>query len=119
MPVELNFNKYNDNLNDVNWEAINFSPKLLNNHFEKHNSEFGNIDIEMYRNNAKILCNSKVENNILGFTNENGFVFRYDKEKNEFATIKPSGIIETYFKPKKGYKYWEEQVNKYGNKKDV
>lgn len=119
MPIELNFNKYNDNLNGVNWEAINFSPKSLNNHFEKHHNEFGNIDIEIYINNAKTLCNSKVQNNILGFTNENGFVFRYDKRKNEFATIKPSGIIETYFKPKKGYEYWEEQVNKYGNKKDV
>lgn len=119
MPIELNFDKYNDNLSGVNWKAINFSPKSLNDHFEKHKNDFSNIDIETYKNNAKILCNSKIENNILGFTSGNGFVFRYDKEKNEFATVKPSGIIETYFKPKKGYEYWEVQVNKYGSKEDV
>lgn len=119
MPLELNFNKYNDNLNGVNWEAVNFSPKLVSEHFEKHKNEFGNIDIETYKNNAKLLSNSEIKDNILGFTNDNGFVFRYDKEKNEFTTTKPSGIIETYFKPKKGYEYWEVQVNKYGNKKDV
>lgn len=119
MPIELNFDKYNDNLSGINWKAINFSPKSLNDHFEKHKNDFSNIDIETYKNNAKILCNSKIENNILGFTSGNGFVFRYDKEKNEFATVKPSGIIETYFKPKKGYEYWEVQVNKYGSKEDV
>lgn len=119
MPLELNFNKYNDNLNNVNWEAVNFSPKLVNEHFEKHKNEFDNIDIDTYKNNAKVLSNSKIDDNILGFTTDNGFVFRYDKNKNEFTTTKPSGIIETYFKPKKGYEYWEVQVSKYGNKKDV
>lgn len=119
MPLELNFNKYNDNLNGINWEAVDFSPKLLNDHFEKHKNEFSDIDLETYKNSAKILANSEIKDNILGFTTDNGFVFRYDKEKNEFTTIKPSGIIETYFKPKKGYEYWEVQVNKYGNKKDV
>lgn len=119
MPLELNFNKYNDNLNNVNWEAVNFSPKLVNDHFEKHKIEFKDIDIDTYKNNAKILSNCKIDDNILGFTTDNGFVFRYDKNKNEFTTTKPSGIIETYFKPKKGYEYWEVQVSKYGNKKDV
>lgn len=33
--------------------------------------------------------------------------------------MKPSRVIETYFKSKTGYDYWKEQVEKYGNKKDL
>ena len=73
----------------------------------------------MYIKQAKDLLNSETNDNILGFKSENGFIFRYDKAKNEFATSKPSGVIETYFKPKNKLEYWEDQVKKYGNKKDV
>lgn len=119
MPSALNFNKYHNNMQNINWEAVDFSPKRIDAHIEKHLSEFGDITNEEYINNARNLLNTKTSKNILGFTNENGFVFRYDKKKNEFATSKPSGIIETYYKPKKGYEYWKEQIEKYGNKKDV
>lgn len=119
MPNLLSFNKYDSNMKNINWEAVDFSPNKVDKHFEKHAKEFDNIDVETYRNQAKDLLNSEIKDNILGFKNENGFVFRYNKSTNEFATSKPSGIIETYFKPKDNIKYWEEQVKKYGNKKDV
>lgn len=119
MPSTLNLNKYDDNMQNKNWEVVDFSPKRVDAHVDKHLSEFGDITKEEYIDNARKLLNTKISEDILGFTNENGFVFRYDKNKNEFATSKPSGIIETYYKPKKGMEYWEEQVKKYGNKKDV
>lgn len=119
MPTTLSFNKFNDNMQNKNWEAIDFSPNSIDKHYEKHAKEFEDITIDVYKKQARDLLNNEISDNILGFTNENGFVFRYDKIKNEFATSKPSGVIETYFKPKENIKYWEEQVKKYGNKKDV
>jgi pyocin large subunit-like protein len=58
--------------------------------------------------------NSKIGGNIEGFTSKDGWVFRYNKLTNEFATAKPDGIIETLFKPKNGYEYWLEQIKLYG-----
>ena len=119
VPTSLSFSKYDSNMKNIDWEAIDFSPKRIDTHFEKHVKEFENITKEMYTKQARNLLNSEITEDILGFKSENGFVFRYDKVKNEFATSKPSGIIETYFKPNKKLEYWEEQAKKYGNKKDV
>ena len=119
MPNNLSFNKYYDNIKDVNWEAVDFSPLRVDKHYEKHANEFSDIDKETYINNAKKLLNSNINDTILGFANDKGFRFKYDSKNNEFATCKPSGVIETYFKPKNGKEYWEEQVKEYGNKKDV
>ena len=87
-------------MKNTNWEAVDFSPKRIDKHFEKHAKEFEDITVKMYIKQAKDLLNSETNDNILGFKSENGFIFRYDKAKNEFATSKPSGVIETYFKPK-------------------
>lgn len=119
IPSGLSFKQYNKNINGENWKAVDFSPNRITNHYNKHKTEFGDITIEEYSKKANSLLNSKTNDNILGFVNDNGFVFKYNKRNNTFATSKPSGVIETYFKPKNGLEYWEEQVKIYGNKKDV
>ena len=58
----------------------------------------------------------EVNDNIVGFKSDSGYVFRYDIKNNIFVDAKPNGITETCFKPTKGIKYWEEQVKKYGPK---
>jgi len=92
------------------------SPAQLSKHFLKHAAEWGGKMTELnYLNKARSLLASKVGGNILGFTSKEGTIFRYNKVSNEFATMKPNGVIETLFRPKEGMKYYLEQVAKYGN----
>lgn len=113
IPMKLLFDKYNNNILGINQETIDFSPNSL----EKHKSEFDNIEIEKYRKNTKTLSNSSINDNILEFSNDNVYVFRYDKEHNEFTAIKPSDVIETYFKPKTGYDFGRSKQKNMETKK--
>ena len=42
----------------------------------------------------------------------NGDKLFYDSARNEFAVLKPDGILRTYFRPKDGPAYWLEQIAK-------
>ncbi|WP_139489601.1 polymorphic toxin-type HINT domain-containing protein [Brevibacillus dissolubilis] len=106
------------------WKATQFaSDKLFTKHFNKHvvqKQEWASLGYSLtkegYIKRASNLLNSNVGGNILGFTNKNGFVFRYNKATNEFATAKPDGTIETLFRPDDGMNYWRDQVKQYGGK---
>jgi pyocin large subunit-like protein len=68
---------------------------------------------DIYLKRAKNLLNSDVGGDIDGFVSKDGWVFRYNKRTNEFATAKPDGTIETLFRPKEGMDYWNNQINTY------
>jgi len=90
------------------------SVKKLHKHFLKHGSDFGFFDdndenMRLYEKLALEFANKEKKDTIDEFFNKNGFFFRYDSSTNDFLTMKPNGIIETYFKPKDGLKYWEKQ----------
>lgn len=63
--------------------------------------------------NFRIGSNSEINGNIDGFTSKDGWIFKYNKSTNEFATAKPDGTIETLFRPKDGVNYWMLQIEKY------
>jgi transposase-like protein len=113
--------KYKSIYNDdgKTFKATTFlNNKKLERHIKKHLSDFPGVKSENYEKYARAFLSQKVDGEeILGFTNENGFVFRYDRQKNIFATAKPDGTIETFFKPKDGLLYWEGELNKYGRTK--
>lgn len=114
LPKDLSFKIYYTNLkNKENWKAVDFSPKTFEKHYQKHKKEYENISEEQYKNRAKKLLNIPVGGEIKGFTNKNGYVFRYNEKTNEFATAKPNGVIETLFKPKEGKEYYRKEYEKY------
>lgn len=85
------------------------SQDLLDAHYVKHASEFGNITKDEYLAGAQNLVNSKTGNNILTKTRSNGDVIFYNKTTNEFAIKASDGSIRTYFKPTDGIDYFYRQ----------
>ncbi|TDT45988.1 SPP1 gp7 family putative phage head morphogenesis protein [Fonticella tunisiensis] len=105
---------YSDTKSGKVWLSADFSSdKKFNMHVEKHLKEYGDITKEEYLNIARELLASPVKGDIEGFKSKLGFVFRYNKAINDFALGRADGKISTLFKPKDGYKYWVEQVEKY------
>ena len=116
IPAGLSFERYRDNIAGKNWTAVDFAPGRLQKH-AKHLKEYDNITLEAYRDRAIALVNTPVGDGIEGFTGKNGYVLRYDSLNNDFASAKPSGIVETLFKPKQGRAYWERQIERFGGDK--
>ena len=96
-----------------------FAEGKLQEHYSKHVIEQGEwgadctMTTQDYLKKAQDLLNSPAEGDIEGFVSKNGYTFRYNKVTNEFATAKPNGTIETFYRPKRGLEYWLEQIVKY------
>lgn len=116
IPSDLSFDIYKNNVNNINWTAVGFNPQKLEKHFNKHASDFGVKSKEEYEKLAKEFMNKADNDKITSFVSEDGHVFKYDLENNIFGVAKNNGVTETLYKPKKGIKYWEEQIDKYGRK---
>lgn len=114
IPKDLTYNTYKNNLENNNWKAVGLNPNKLQSHFDKHGAEFNIKTAEEYEKYAKDFMNKEIKDNIEGFVNDNGYVFKYDNKNNIFGTAKPTGITETIFKPKNGKDYWKEQIDRYG-----
>jgi hypothetical protein len=97
----------------------NFAEGRLKWHYEDHvlkKVEWGqgiNMTMESYLEKACDLLNAPIGGDIEGFVSKNGYIFKYNKVTNEFATAKPNGIIETFYRPERGLTYWLEQIIKY------
>lgn len=119
IPKDLTYKVYKDNLNNNNWTAVGFNPKKLQKHYDKHKDDFEFKNPNEYEKFAKEFMNKEIKDDIEGFVNENGYVFKYDNKSGIFGTSKPTGVTETLFKPTKAKEYWKEQVEKYGPKKEM
>lgn len=107
----------NKNSNADEAEMLARFPKLEK-HYDKHVTKKAEwnppLTREEYYGRAKELAQSPVGGDIEGFTSKEGYVFRYNKDTNEFLTMKPDGTIETLYKPERGYEYYLDQVEKHG-----
>ena len=84
-------------------------------HFAKHSKNFGAIGQDAYYNRAINLMESKVGNEIMGFTNSSGYTFRMNQRTGEFGIMRPNGVIETYYRRiNSPIEYWQTQIIKYG-----
>lgn len=92
------------------WKNANFRDEKAKEKHKKHLQEYGNITFEEYVEGARELLSKEIDDNIDGFINNAGAIYRYDKENNDFV-IGKDGIIFTRFKPKEGIKYWEMKKN--------
>lgn len=87
------------------------SRKLFEEHYQKHvvtQQEFGDITEEEYLKLANDLLNGTGEN-ILTKTEDDGDLLFYDVDTNEFAVMRPDGVIRSFFKPSAGIEYWNRQ----------
>ena len=86
-----------------------FQPGRWLPHFEKHAAEFGYRTPVEYLKGARDLVG---RSGIQTFTRANGDKLYYDAARNEFAVMKPDGVLRTYFRPTDGPDYWLEQIAK-------
>lgn len=85
------------------------SQKLLDQHFEKHGSEFGNITKDDYVRMANELINSESESVLSKTEKEDGDTVFFDKKTGYFAVLSTDGYIRTFFIPDQGIKYYNKQ----------
>jgi hypothetical protein len=84
-----------------------FAPGRWLPHFEKHAAEFGyRTPVEYLRGARDLVGRSGVQT----FTRSNGDRLFYDAARNEFAVLKPDGVLRTYFRPQNGSEYWRIQT---------
>ena len=84
-----------------------FAPGKWLPHFEKHAAEFGYKNSVEYLKGARDLVGRE---GVQTFTGSNGDRLFYDAARNEFAAMKPDGVLRTYFRPKNGSSYWQGQT---------
>lgn len=102
-------------INNKNWLKAEFpNEKKFKKHVEKHSNEYNNISAEKYLNLARNLLAADLNKDIDGFKSKEGFIFKYNKETNDFAIGRADGKISTLFKPDEKLDYWEAQKELYG-----
>ena len=84
-----------------------FQPGRWLPHFEKHAAEFGYRTPVEYLGGARDLVG---RSGVQTFTRTNGDKLFYDAARNEFAVLKPDGVLRTYFRPQNGSEYWRIQT---------
>lgn len=85
------------------------SEAKLQEHYEKHGSEFGSITIEEYLRQAQTMRDRPVGGDLLEFTRADGVITRYDRDSGAFLAFDADGTIRTYFKPNAGERYFLRQ----------
>ena len=84
----------------------------LDEHYEKHGAEFGNISKQDYLHQAQLLRDAKVGESILQTVRRDGVVTRFDRQTGAFIAYNPNGVIRTFFKPNDGERYWRRQAER-------
>ena len=87
-------------------------PRRLDEHFEKHGAEFGNISKQEYLHQAQLLRDAKVEGPILQTVRADGVVTRFDRQTGAFIAYNRNGVIRTFFKPNDGERYYRRQAER-------
>jgi pyocin large subunit-like protein len=100
---------------DQGWGAtIGFaSERRLDEHYEKHGSEFGRLTKHEYLQQAQALRDAPAGGPILESVRGDGVVTRYDRETGAFIAYNPDGVIRTYFKPNDGERYFRRQAERF------
>jgi hypothetical protein len=87
-------------------------PRRLNEHFEKHGAEFGNISRQDYLHQARLLRDAKLGDPILETVRSDGVVTRFDRQTGAFIAFNSNGVIRTFFKPNDGERYYRRQAER-------
>ena len=88
--------------------AKGFNKTTLTDHYQRHGSQVQSDSEESYIAHPVKFANT---------VDERGSTYKYNKKTNEFAIITKKGVVVTYYKPEKGYKYYMDQKKMKGRNK--
>ena len=91
------------------------SPRSLDEHFQKHGSEFGKITKAEYLEMAQSLRDAKVGGEVLESRRADGVITRFHKKKGWFIAYNGNGRIRTFFRPNDGERYFRRQAARPAN----
>jgi pyocin large subunit-like protein len=87
------------------------SQRQLEEHYQKHGAEFGNIDKAEYLRLAQALRDAPAGGgNILEVKRLDGQFTRFDRRKGYFGAYNADGTIRTFFIPAQGEHYFHRQA---------
>ena len=89
------------------------SRERLEEHYNKHGTEFGGITIEEYLHRAQALRDATVGDDVLEVVRPtDGVVSRFDRATGAFLAFDADGTIRTFFKPNDGEAYFRRQAKR-------
>lgn len=86
------------------------SNERLEEHYEKHGREFGDISQAEYLLRAQALRDAPVGGEILELKRSDGVITRFDRKTGAFIAFDPDLIIRTFFRPNQGETYFRRQA---------
>ena len=99
----------------ANRAAVGFvNDRRLDDHYDKHGSEFGRITKQDYLRQAQRLRDAEVGDTVLQTVRSDGVTTRFDRETGAFVAFNRDGTIRTFFKPNDGERYYRRQAERVG-----
>jgi hypothetical protein len=88
--------------------------RRLDEHYDKHGSEFGRITKQDYLRQAQLLRDAEVGGPVLQTVRSDGVTTRFDRQTGAFVAFNRNGTIRTFFKPNDGERYYRRQAERVG-----
>lgn len=88
------------------------SQAQLNEHYQKHGSEFGRISKQEYLRLAQALRDAPVGGPILEARRSDGEFSRFDRSHGYFGAFNRDRTIRTFFIPNDGERYFHRQARR-------
>jgi pyocin large subunit-like protein len=103
----------NSNRNDPRLRAIGFRSRAkLEQHYEKHGREFGNVSLDEYLAMAQDLRDAPLSNRVVEANQVGGTISRFDRKTGAFTAFDRDLTIRTFFKPNGGEDYFRRAATK-------
>lgn len=91
-------------------EAVGFtSVAALDEHYNKHGKEFGDISKDEYLNKAQVLRDGILSKDVVQFRRADGVITKFDRKSGGFIAFNKDLTIRTFFKPNDGERYFNRQ----------
>jgi pyocin large subunit-like protein len=103
----------NSNRSDSRLRAIGFRSRTkLEQHYEKHGREFGNVTLDEYLSMAQDLRDAPLSNRVIEANQVGGTISRFDRQTGAFTAFDRDLTIRTFFKPNGGEDYFRRAATK-------
>ncbi len=86
------------------------SRDALDDHFQKHGREFGDIHKGTYLESAQTLRDRPLSASVREIVRDDGMITRFDAESGAFVAFDERFVIRTFFRPDDGARYFERQA---------
>jgi len=94
-------------------DSVGFtSARHLDEHYEKHGSEFGAVSKAQYLAMAQALRDVAAGGPILEAVRKDGVITRFDRDSGAFIAVNPDRTIRTFFRPNDGERYFRRQAER-------